>query len=353
MPVLTTIPHDDLLDLDPWVGQRSATFRFALVNGVTGEQLGDITPIRGANLTHDTGRIIKRQLNLNLGVADTAAINSITDRVEVFMVFPGGIEYPLGRYMFTDFTRQKFTSGKLGRVALTDEMFLVDQQITAGVNGVGFNVGTVVQKVLTGLPVTLTMEASSFISAQAWGIGTSRGSILEALAISGDWFSPWFGNDSQMHLIRTFDPANKVCDLDFDNGNKVFRQAIIENDELITAPNTFVVISNAGTDAATEIVGIASVPPNAPHSVANRRFVIAQVSDLQLTDVAQAQAVAQGLVNRQSIFEQVALTTAPDPRHDSYNVIRWQGSNWLELSWSMALVEGGTMNHILRNTLAT
>ena len=350
--LLTVLPKDPLLDLDPWVGQRSASFRFALVNGVTGERLGDITPIRGASLTHDTSRIIKRQLDLSLGVADTAAINGITDRVEVFMVFPSGVEYPLGRYMFTDFTRQKFTSGKLGRVALTDEMFLVDQQITAGINGVGFNVATVAQDVLAGLPITFTMEPSPFTSAEAWGIGTNRGAILESLSISGDWFSPYFGNDSQMHFIRTFEPAGRLPDLDFDNGNKVNRSSITETDDLLTAPNTFVVISNTG-NSDTEIVGIATVPPNDPHSVVNRGFVVAQVSDLQLSDASQAQAVAQGLANRQNIFERVSLTTAPDPRHDSYNVIRWQGSNWLELAWSMALVEGGTMNHVMRKSFAT
>lgn len=349
----TTFPHDALLDLDPWVGQRSASFRFALVNGVTGERLGDITPLRGATLTHDTSRIIKRQLNLNLGVADTAAINSITDRVEVFMVFPNGTEYPLGRYMFTDFTRQKFTSGTLGRVALTDEMFLVDQQITAGINGIGITVHHVVQRVLANLPIKFTLESSPYNSVESWSVGTNRGAILEALSISGDWFSPWFGNDGQMHFIRTFDPAEKICDLDFDNGNKVLRQSIVENDELISAPNTFVVVSNSATDPNTEVVGVATVPSNDPHSVTNRGFVVAQVENLQLSDASQAHAVAQGLANRQNIFEKVALTTAPDPRHDSYNVIRWQEANWLELSWSMALVEGGTMNHLMRKSFAT
>jgi len=350
--LLTVFPHDDLLDLDPWVGQRSASFRFALVNGVTGEHLGDITPIRGASLTHDTNRIIKRQLNLPLGVADTEAINGITDRVEVFMVFPGGIEYPLGRYMFTDLTRQVFTSGRLARAALTDEMFLVDQQIIAGINGVGSGVSGVVLNVLKDLPITFTMEPSPYISAESWSVGTNRGSILESLSISGDWFSPWLGNDSQLHLIRTFEPADRLPDLDFDAGNKVFRSSITETDDLLTAPNTFVVISNSATNPDTEVVGVAKVPPNDPHSVTNRGFVVAQVINLQLSDAGQAQAVAQGLANRQNIFEQVSLTTAPDPRHDSYNVIRWQGANWLELAWSMALVEGGTMNHLLRKSFA-
>jgi hypothetical protein len=350
---LTTIPLDPLLDLDPWVGQRSASFRFALVNGVTGLHLGDITPIRAALLTHDTSRTIKRQLDLPLGVADTAAINGITDRVDVYMVFPGGVEYPLGRYMFTDFTTQVFTSGRLGRAALTDEMFLVDQQITAGINGVGLNVANVIVNTLSGLPVNLTIEASPFTSSESWGIGTSRGSILEATSISGDWFSPWFGNDGDLHFIRTFDPADKVADLDFDSGNKVLRASITETNDLLTAPNTWVVISNASdAPVLSEIIGTATVPPTAPHSVANRGFVIAQVVDLQITSSSQAQAVAQGLMRRQSIFESATLTTAPDPRHDSYNVIRWQGVNWLELGWSMTLVEGGRMSHVLRRTLA-
>jgi hypothetical protein len=336
--------------LDPWVGQRSASFRFALSNGVTGEHLGDITPIRGATLTHNTTSTIKRQLNLPLGVADTEAINGITDRVDVFMTFPGGIEYPLGRYMFTDASREIYSSGQIGRTALTDEMFLVDQQITAGINGFSKPITTVVQMTLSGLPIHYTLESSSFSSAEAWGIGTSRGSILESLAVSGDWFSPWFGNDTQMHFIRTFSPNKRIPDLDFDSGNKVLRSSILENDNLLTSPNTFIVISNAADDASTPVVGIATVPPSDPHSVPNRGFVVSEVLNLQISNNAQAAAIARGLANRQNIFETVTLTTAPDPRHDSYNVIRWQGSNWLELGWSMALVEGGTMNHLLRKS---
>jgi hypothetical protein len=347
---LTLLPEDPLLDLDPWVGQRSASFRFALSNGVTGEQLGDITPIRGASLTHSTQSTTKRQLTLSLGAADTAAINALTDRIDVFMTFPEGAEYPLGRYMFTDFSREFFTSGRLGKVALTDEMFLVDQQITAGINGFSQLATTVIQKTLDGLPINYTLEASPYSTTQAWGIGSSRGSILEALAVSGDWFSPWFGNDTKLHFIRTFNPVDKIPDINFDTGNKVLRSSILENDDLITSPNTFIVISNAATDSDTEVVGIASIPVSDPHSEPNRGFIIAQVLNLQLADAAQAQAVASGLANRQNIFETVTLTTAPDPRHDSYNVIRWQDANWLELSWSMALVEGGTMNHVLRKS---
>lgn len=347
-PTLTTLPNDPILDLNTGIGQRSCTFRFQLINGVTGQHLGDITPIRAASLTHDTTRTIKRQLTLPLGVEDTAAVNTITDRVLVFMVMADGTQYPLGRYMFTDAARVLTTAGRLGAMALNDEMFLVDQEITAGINGVGFDTADVIATALSGLPISFQLEPAGFISAEAWGSGTSRGQVLEALAISGDYFSPWFDNNGIMRFIRTFDPAKAVADLDYDTGFKVYRDQILETDDLLTAPNRFAVISNAAQDRDVPVFATADVPVSAPHSVPNRGFVISLTQNLQLSSQSQAQAVVEGLVNRQTVFERVSLSTAPDPRHDSYNVIKWQGALWLELAWSMSLVEGGAMNHLLR-----
>lgn len=355
---LTNFPPDPILDLEPWVGQRQATFRFDRVSGVTGEILGEVHPIRDASLTHDTTRTIKRQLNLSLGVVDTATINVLTDRILPFMVFPDGTEYPLGKYMFTDASRQvsssgipsPHTAGGLANVTLNDEMFLVDQQIEKGFNAVGTTVSAAILSILAELNIVPLMEASPFISADSWSIGTNRGSILEALSVTGDYFSPWFGNDYRLHFIRTFDPSHVLPDLDFDSHNRVLRDAILETDDLLTAPNRFIVVSNAADDPATEVVGVADVPVTAPHSISNRGFVLPSVQTLQLSDGIQAQAVAKGLAQRFTVFERVGLTTPPDPRHDSYNIIRWQGENWLELAWSMPLTEGAAMSHLLRKT---
>lgn len=353
MTGLTTLPHDPLLDLDPWVGQRQCTFRFDWFNGVTGQILGNVTPIRNGTLTHDTTRTIKRQLNLNFGVVDTAAIDPITDRLNVFMVFPDGTEYPLGTYMFTDQSKELWTSGELSNVIMNDEMFLVDQQITVGIAGNARNTISVITETLSGLPITFEAEATPYLSVGSWTPGTRRGAgVLEDLAVTGDFFSPWFGNDSVMHFIRSFDPATKVPDFDFDEGNKVIRTGITMTSDLLTAPNRFVVISNTANDPRFSAVGTADVSPNAPHSFAKRGFYVPSVQDLQLVDPVQAQAVAENLVKRQTIFERTTLSTAPDPRHDSYNVIRWQGDLWLELAWGMALIEGGAMTHLLRKAYA-
>jgi hypothetical protein len=353
---LLNFPPDPILDLDPWVGQRQASFRFDRINGLTGDILGELHPIRDADLTHDTTRIIKRQLTMSLGIEDTATINVVTDRILLYMTFPDGTEYPLGRYMFTDASRQVFsaagmgehTAGGIADVTLNDEMFLVDQQITTGVDAAGLAVEGVIVKVLEDLDVSLVAETSPYNSFETWGIGQSRGAILEALSVTGDYFSPWFGNDGKLHFIRSFDPATAIPDFNYDTSRQVIRDAILETDDLITAPNRFVVISNAGPNLDEQVVGTADVPESAPHSIANRGFVVASVLDLQLTNTSQATAVAQGLALRQTVFERVGLTTALDPRHDSYNVIRWQGENWLELAWSMPLTAGGAMSHLLR-----
>lgn len=346
---LTTLGPDPLFDLPAGRGQRVATFRFALTNGITGEVLGDIHPLRGATLTHDTSRTVKRQLGLAFGKVDTAAVNPLTDRVNVYMTI-GGVEYPLGRYMFVDASRNVFTAGRLGNNQLADEMFLVDQQITSGINGVGKSVTSVIVDTVADLPVDLLAEPSPYQSSEAWGIGTGRGQLLEALSVSGDYWSPWFDHANKLRFDRTFDPATQVPDINFDDGAHVLQASILETDNLLTAPNTFVVISNAPDDTTSPIVGRASVPPSAPHSVTNRGFEIAAVYDLQLSDAAQATAVAQGLAQRETIFEQVTLATPPDPRHDSYTVIQWQGDLWLELAWSMRLEEGAAMTHTMRRS---
>jgi hypothetical protein len=346
--VLTNYDHDPLLDLDPWVGQRQATYRFALTNAVTGEILGDIHPIKSATLSHDSSRTTSRTLSMKLGVADQAAVNTVQDRVSVYMTFPDGTEYPLGRYMWTDNTRQEFTSGDLGSPVLNDEMFLVDQAITTGINGVGKALYKVIQLTLEGLPITYTVQWSGDISTEAWGIGQYRGSILQSLAITGDYFNPWFDNTGVLRFIRTFNPSNEIPDFDWDEGNQVMRANVVKNDDLLTAPNTFIVISNAAESTNGEVVGRATVPDSAPHSRVNRGFEIVEVRDLQLSNAAQAQQVAQGLVNRQTLFERASVSTAPDPRFDSYNVIHWQGAKWLSLAWQLVLTEGAPMNHMIR-----
>jgi hypothetical protein len=291
-------------------------------------------------------------------------VNPISDRILVFMTFPDGTEYPLGKYMFTDASSQIFTSGDLNNVVLNDEMYMVDQPITqgfsahggsasasSGLTGLpnGVQVAIAISQLLEDLPVVVEVEGGPGSVFQSWGIGTNRGSILESLALSGGYFSPWFGNDTKLHFIQSFNPALEIPDFDWDAGNQVMRSSIVQTSNILNAPNRFIVISNTPTDSSTtSAFAQVDVPVNAPNSFEKRGFIIASVSDVQATNSFQCGLIAENLMQRSTVFETVTMSTAPDPRHDSYNVIKWQGDLWLELTWTLALTEGAPMTHTLR-----
>lgn len=339
-----------VLDVDDGIGQRTATWRFDLVDAVSGENLGQIHPIRsGAQITHDTTRTIKRDLRANFGVTDTAAINPLTDRIMPSMLV-GGQAWPLGRFMFVDETTLISTGGVLGDMALVDEMFIVDQQQSKAFSS-SLSTTAAVAEFLTGLPlVGVNVEASPYPAVGSWAPGTTGGQILDALATQGDYMGPWMDNNGVFRMIRTVDPDTAVPTLDFDRGHRVITNSITETSDLLRAPNRFVVTSNGDSANTAPIVGTYDVPPSAPYSIAQRGFVIPQVVNLQVDSVTQAFAVARNLGIRQSVFRRTQLSTPPDPRHDSYDVIRWQGVNWLELGWSMTLEEGAPMTHTLRRS---
>lgn len=346
----TTIKQDPLLDMPSWEGQRQATYKFVRTNAVNGNYLGVINPLREspATLSHDTTRTVKRQLTLSLGATDTAAINPISDRISPYMVFPNGASYPLGRYMFTAESISQFTSGNLSNVVLNDEMYIVDQLLVTGVNATSSVRDTVVA-LLSGTGTVIKMDETAFIlSALSWAAGSSRGQAIEDCAVQGNFFSPWFGNDTLMHFIKAFDPSTAVADFNWDNNNVVLRAGIVDTSDLLTSPNRFLVVSNAGT--TTSINGVATVPANAPHSFENRGFYITQRYDTQAQDRSQVQAMAVNYALQQTLVERLTISTIPDPRHDSYNVIVWNGAQWLELGWTMQLKEGGAMSHQLRKT---
>lgn len=351
---LTTEAPNPKLDLADYVGQRRATYAFEIVDIITGYR-ETINPIYDTvpTLNHNTSGTIKRQVNnLTLGVEDTVKFNSLRSRLEIFMVLEDQ-RYPLGRYMASNQLRLKSTAGTQSNQSFFDEGFIVDQEITESFGSLTSSEqnASMLTRFLANYPVDFTIEFSPYANTVSWGIGTRGGYIIEQLALDGDWFSPWFDNTNVMRFIRAFDPATAIPTFNLDEGNKVFRSGVIESDDLLSAPNRFVVISNGTSsvgDTSLPAVGVYDIPSSAPHSIANRGFIISKTETRQLRSANQAEAVARNLGQQSTVFETIILDTAPDPRHDSYDVLRWQGSNWLEIAWSLPLVEGANMRHTAR-----
>lgn len=389
MPVNTHLPitleePDDFFDFTV-KSLRGSTFLFKLVDVITGMDAGTITPLRDSvpTLSHDTDRGVKRTLTLALDTRDTALFDTITHRVDVSMLTGDGRTFPLGRYMAASDSRMPTTAGDFGSLALVDEMFTVAQPISTSFtstltdsniywDGVPrssayttiqrfldrytlFNPDADTGSLTTSVGVNLSVrsrlerdiEFSNYLVSGSWQTGTDGTSVISDIATAGDWFTPWMGNDGQFHMIRSFDAEEAVPRFDFDRQKNVFRNSITRTNDLLNAPNRIIVVSNSGmAETRTQpVVGTFDIPDSAPHAISRRGFVIPEVIDMQIETRAQAEVVARNIGTHQRVVERVELSTPPDPRHDSYDVIRWNDLLWLETGWSMSLVEGGQMSH--------
>lgn len=346
MPVV-----EDQLDLAPGIGQRQATFRFALIDAASGRLLGDLSPVKSAELQHDTSRTIVRSISgLLLNKAETAEVDVLANRIQVFMRI-SGVEFQLGTYVFTDTHRTRTTAGRRGDYGLQDLGFVISQNLEHTVSfGANINVGDAISDLLAevNLPAGFEVEATGAVlgSPIAWPAGTDRGRVLEDLARLGAYLSPYMGNDSVIRVRQAFDPAGESARFVFAAGGRVRNNTISESDDLLETPNAFIVVDNANT--VSPVVGRYDVPVTAPHSAANRGFVVAEVTDIQgLGTTANADAAARAIGFSRSIYQHVVLATPPDPRHEAYDVISYDGFNWLETAWSLPLIEGGEMTHTL------
>lgn len=347
MTIPTVLPFDPYLDLADWVGQRQATWRFVGIRKDRDDV--ELHPVRPARLTHDSAATIPRQLDVEFAEADTAALNTITDRVQLYMRVRG-VDWPLGTYLFAADTKLlSYAKGPRSSDVLMDQGIVVDQKIDVSfAPPPGTLVDAALYSLLLPLGIETLIEPTPLATVGTWPIGTRRGRITEDLALDGDYYSPWHDHNNVYRFVRRFDPSTRIPDFDFDAGNKVMRNSIPQTDDLLEAPNRFVVISNAVEANTGPIVGRYDIPDSAPHSIVQRGFVIPEVVERQLQSVAEAEAVAANLGQRQQIFQTTTLDTAPDPRHDGYQVIRWQGVNWLEVGWQMECREGAPMRHVLR-----
>ncbi|WP_307817130.1 hypothetical protein [Micromonospora fiedleri] len=351
--MLASAGRADVLDLPADVGQRSLSFRFDLIDGRTGVRRGPLTPLRDTTptLAHDiTGTIVRRVSGLVLGVRDAARLNPLTDRVAISMVVGGQQRsYPLGRYMVGDATELATSSGSTVPLTFFDEMFIVDQELETGFESGGQLVDQAIQRLLEAMPIgELQVDATELTSVSAWSPGNTRGMALRDLARQGGYFLPWFNHAGRLRLMRAFEPASQPPTIDLDASRRVIRGSVARGSDLLSAPNRFVVVSNDPGEEALPVVGTYDVPSSAPHSIARRGFVLPRVVEAQLPSQVAADVYARTLGIQQTVYETVELSTPLDPRHDGYDVVRWDGVLWLETGWTMPLTAGGEMRLTLR-----
>jgi hypothetical protein len=344
-------PHP-LLDLD--VTARAETFRFDLLDASLNRQgtlsvSKDTTP----KIDHNSNRSIKRTMSgLKLSPRELLSINPISDRVQPVMVLSDGSEWPLGVFVFGDFPRARYSHGVIPEGSFVDLGISLDQPCP---RNVGFIAGTHI-----GLAILACLNELGLSSARVDPVDTVAGSsitykagetwlsILNDLAGRAGLYSPAFDHSGRC-LILSPPPADDTAsaDVTYDEGGRIFDGTILETDNTLDAPNRYVCIDTAATDAP--IVGVFDVPAAAPHSIANRGYAVTTTIEVQgIGSVAAAQARARRAYLSARSVETVSFATSADPRHDVWNTVAYRGACYREQSWSISCKAGAPMTHEIR-----
>jgi hypothetical protein len=346
------------MDLPAGTGMVGSRVRF-MVTSSTLETLGEVHPIRNrASVTNDTGANIMRSLRgVSLRQNDMREINPNTDRLTPVWEYadgshaPGFTGWPCGVFMFGSRIKQRGSLHTMHNAALMDQGYQLDQDL---MESYGVGAHEMIYPHLVKLMVMGGITEFDIDPTDArikdplnWPIGTRLVQVIRDLCRLAVFYPPWFNNAGRGQLraqTELTEEGAHVYDLDTPAG-VVVRDTIHENEQLLDAPNVYVVVSNGPTQS--EIVARAFVDPRLPYSIENIKYARPKVIRLQgLRDSDHAQQIADSFASMDSNQFYVAeFDTAPNPRHDTFESVRYDGLLFRELRNSLELRAGGRHSH--------
>jgi len=337
----------ELLDLA--VSSRSSTFRLDLLSQ-------DLNPIgvleadesSPPSLSNSVDSQLKRTLS-GVVLHDAGDVNPYTDLLRPVMVLQNKEESNLGVFAFADLSNTPDTPGKWGEASMVDLLFRLDQPTE---RGLALAKGADVSAFLAELAAQAGMPEYSIPSISgrtgeslAWAAGTSRLEIFTQVSRLMGFMDPYCNNEGVL-VARTPPDLSESPTVSYSAGGRVFHSTIVYSNDLLTAPNRFVVVDTSAT--TTPIFGVYDIPAANPNSIANRSgLVISSYTEIQGVGTLEAAVRAAKALADVSGQKTLQFSGVPDPRHDTYSLVEFDGVNWLEKSWSMNLAEGTDMSHEL------
>lgn len=366
----SSMSTNDLLWPAPTLGQRVDSFEWELLTrdlDLAGSLSPSLTDTPTLNCATD-GTIVRSITGLQLLAEDAADINPFTDRVRPVMVLGNGDRFPLGVYLFGEHARNVGTQAEFWSPTLYDQGLLLQDKMRMpyGIPK-GATISPYVRQILndTGIRQYIETGAGTVGAPIVWPAGTVKDQILTDLATAGASLRPYFDNFGLFRMPQSPD-ATVAADPQFlYQAERIEANTIIESDDSYKAPNRYIVI---GQNQQTPVWGRYDVPANAPHSIANRGYVVSETFDVPgATTNEQCIAIARTkyLQDRRS-WQRIEFDTPLDPRMDVFSVVQYDGvdlpatldpaifarrpkvvGTFIEVAFSMELKSGGTHHHVL------
>jgi len=318
-----------------------------------------------AAISNDVTRAIRRTISsLNIlprPVYDTDTshfyaddIDPLTMRIKPYWTYANGDAFPLGLFVFGDDSQVLWSWGWPRQCSLTDLMADLDQPLD---NAVGYGQGTNVYNALinecdkTGIgPDERIIESTTAVIDVPVGWVPGRDTqlvVFDGLCKLAGFLPPYRNNDGVLVCRSSPDLASATATYEYGANTVVLTGTAVLSSDILTAPNRYVVV---GSNTDTELVGIFDVPDSAPHSYMNiGRYRRKSESVQGLTTQAQADAAAAAAyVTDSSTYSWLGFDTPVDPRHDTWDILSFDGVNYRQLGWTIECRVGGTMRHSCR-----
>ncbi len=343
-----------LLNFDG-VSVRTDNLRFDLLDA-SDNIIGETHPEYGkAKIANSSNAGIKRKLTgVEFPASEAVDINPLAHRLRPVLTLENGSEYPLGTFLFSDTSVRRYSYGLPRSASLSDKGQILDQPLFRSLS---FAQGALVTACMATVCDLYGITNYSFDSSNAtlgsvvgWPAGKSNtgAKILDFLASIAGLYSPYFTNAGVLRARAVPDLSVATTDLAYLGsgvGTRIVAGSMVESNDILSAPNLYVVVDNSATKGA--VVGEYRVPDTAPHSIAQRGYVIPRFIEASgVGNEEQAISFAQAAAAQEvKAYETVSWSSPLDPRHETFDVVNYLGTLYVEIGWSISLAPGGPMDH--------
>ena len=317
---------------------------------------GDATPIgtidaSGGSVTWDGRATIQRVARgVEFDPVGWRDVNPLTDWLMPTFRTDDGTRTPLGLFTVAGLPERYLASTVTSppEPYLTDGGLLLDSAAPLNLSGrTGEQLSQVLERICDAAGITRRSiaPAGDLLSEPvAYPVGTKFVQALAGFSTLAGFLPPFFDRDGVL-TFRPPDTGDVAPDVTYD-GDTIVVESRVEDSDLFTAPNVWIVVGAGGTNAPITVV--AEVASDAPNSVANRggRRIVEVLREQGVDSIAQAQrlASARAELSRTS-FRTIEFAGAPNPVHDCYTTVSVYGQRMFETSWSLPLTVGSTMRH--------
>jgi hypothetical protein len=311
----------------------------------------------GGSITWDGRATIQRVCRgASFDPADWSEINPLTDWLVPVFRTSEGVATRLGMFTVAGLP-ERFIAGS---VKTPPEPYLADAGILLGsaspynLSGrAGEQLDQVLARVCDAAGVTrrrIDPVGDLIGEPVAYPVGTKFIDALRGFADLAGLLPPHFDRDGFL-VLKSY-PSGEIEPVASYSGPSIISESRIEDSDLFTAPNVWLVIGGGGTGGP--IVVQQEIAPDAPNSVPNRggRRIVQVYREQGIDSIAQAQRIAgvRAELSRQS-FRSIDFSGAPNPDHDCYGVVEVNGKRYFETGWTLPLVIGREMRHSVSSRL--